>query len=86
MEKIPFTVPSGRHEFNRLPFGLSNSPARFECLIELILVKLTEQCWVFVDNKTVFSHTQSTNMQNIYLVLDRTEKLQPKSACLQLPR
>jgi len=26
-ERTGFTVPSGHYEFNRLPFGLSNSPS-----------------------------------------------------------
>ena len=29
-ERTGFTVPSGHYEFNRLPFGLSNSPSNVE--------------------------------------------------------
>jgi hypothetical protein len=34
-EKTAFTVPSGHYEFNRLFFGLSNSPYSFQRLVDL---------------------------------------------------
>jgi len=32
-----FSVPSGHYEFNRLPFGLSNSPANFQRMMDTVL-------------------------------------------------
>ena len=34
-----FIVPSGHYEFNRLPFGISNSPANFQRLMDTVLKK-----------------------------------------------
>jgi len=36
-ELTGFTVPSGHFEFNRLPFGLNNSPANFQRLMDIVL-------------------------------------------------
>jgi hypothetical protein len=33
-ERTAFTVPGGHYEFNRLPFGLSNSPSNFQRLMD----------------------------------------------------
>jgi hypothetical protein len=54
-EKTGFTVPFGHYEFNRLPFGLSNSP-NFQRLMDVVLKYLTGvQCWVFIDDIIIFS-------------------------------
>jgi len=49
-EKTAFSVPSLRHyQFIRLPYGLSNSPASFQRLMDLVLKNLTgTEFWVLV--------------------------------------
>ena len=48
-ERIGFTVPSGQYEFNRLPFGLSNSPSNFQRLMDVLLRNLVRsECYVFM--------------------------------------
>jgi hypothetical protein len=86
-EKTTFTVPSGHYKFNRLPFGLSNSPTTFECLIDVILAKLIgKECWVFVNDLIVFSRTVQEHAERLAHVLDRFEKanlkLQPKKCTI----
>jgi hypothetical protein len=50
-ERTGFTVLSGHYEFNRLPFGLSNSPANFQRLMDIVLKDLIgEECYVFIDD------------------------------------
>ena len=45
-----FSVPSGHYEFNRLPFGLSNSPANFQRLMDTVLkVLLGTECCAYID-------------------------------------
>jgi hypothetical protein len=39
-ELIGLIVPSGHYDFNRLPFGLSNSPANFQRLMDVVLQDL----------------------------------------------
>jgi hypothetical protein len=36
-ERTGFTVPLGHFEFNRLPFGLSNSPTNFQRLMDEVV-------------------------------------------------
>jgi len=55
-ERNAFTVPSGHYEFNRLPFGLSNSLASFQRLLDVVLKDLVgPEWWVFIDDLIVFS-------------------------------
>ena len=57
-ELTGFTVPSGHYEINRLPFGLSNSPACFERLMEAVLRNLVvTACYVFLDDVIVYSRS-----------------------------
>ena len=39
-ERTAFTLPSGHYEFNRLPFGLGNSPSNFQRLMDVVLKNL----------------------------------------------
>jgi hypothetical protein len=39
-ERTAFTVLPGDLEFNRFPFGLSNNPARFQRLMDVVLKDL----------------------------------------------
>ena len=48
-ELTGFSVPSGHYEFNRLPFGLSNSPANFQRMDTVLRNLLGTECSVYVD-------------------------------------
>jgi hypothetical protein len=55
-QKTSFSVPCGKYEFNRLPYGLSNSPSSFQRLMDVILKNLVgTECWVFIDDVIIFS-------------------------------
>jgi hypothetical protein len=57
-ERTGITVPFGHYEFNRLPFGLSNSPANFQRMMDIVLKDLVrEECYVYVGDIIVFSKT-----------------------------
>jgi len=58
-ERTGFTVPRGHYEFNRLPFGLSNSPSNFQPLMDIVLkILVGTECWVFIDDVIVFSKSR----------------------------
>ena len=81
-EKTAFSVPSlGHCQFNRLPYGLSNSPASFQRLMDLVLKNLTgTECWVFIDD--VYSDTAEEHAKRLSDVFEWFRKanlqLQPE--------
>jgi len=61
-EKTGFSVPSGHYEFNRLPFGLSNSPSSFQRLMDIVLKNLVgTECFVSLMTSSFFQN-QRKNM------------------------
>jgi len=53
--RTAFSVPSGHYEFQRLPFGLANSPANFQRLLGTVLSDLIgPECWAFIDDIIIF--------------------------------
>ena len=83
-EKTAFSVRSlGHYQFNRLKYGLSNSPANFKRLMDLVLKSLTEtECWVFIDNVIVYSDTVEEHAKKLSEVFERFRRanlqLQPE--------
>jgi len=74
-ERTAFTVPTGHYEFNRLPFGLSNSPSNFQRLMDTVLRSLVgSECWVFVDDVVVFSRSAEEHAQRLENVLQRFDR------------
>jgi hypothetical protein len=72
-EKTAFSVPSlGHFEFNRLAFGLCNSPASFQRLMDLIVRDLTgKDCWVLMDDVILYSDTAEEHARKLGEVFDR---------------
>ena len=87
--KTAFTVgPLGFFECNRLPFGLSNSPATFQCLMQKVKGDLhLRSCLIYLDDIIIFSKTIEEHFVRLQEVLVRIQeaglKLKP-SKCLFL--
>lgn len=66
-QKTAFATHKGLFQFKVLPFGLSNSPATFERLMEAILSGLQwERCLVYLDDITTFKSTfEETGKSNL---------------------
>jgi hypothetical protein len=75
-EKSAFSIPSlGHFEFNRLPYGMSNSPASFQRLMDLVLKNLTgTECWVYIDDVIVYSDTIEEHAKRLSNVMERFRK------------
>jgi hypothetical protein len=84
--KTAFTVPSGIYNFLRLPYGLSNSPASFQRLMDIVMRDLVgNECYVFIDNVIVFGKTIEEHASRLEHVLQRFDRanLQPQpSKCV----
>ena len=89
--KTAFSTPSGHYHFHRLPYGLSNSPASFQRLMDVVLRDLTgTECWIFLDDLIVFSDTIEEHASRLEHVLQRFERanlqLQPAKCVFAKPQ
>ena len=85
--KTAFSTPSGHYHFHRLPYGLSNSPASFQRLMDVVLRDLTgTECWIFLDDLIVFSDTIEEHASRLEHVLQRFERANLQNVFLQNPK
>jgi RNase H-like domain found in reverse transcriptase/Reverse transcriptase (RNA-dependent DNA polymerase) len=89
-DKTCFVTRRGTFRFKVLSFGLSNAPALFQRLMDLVLVGLTwEICLVFLDDVIIMSETFDEGLVRLKAVFDRLRaanlKLKP-SKCRLLQR
>ena len=61
-ERTAFSVPSWHYEFTRLPFGLANSPANFQRLMDTVLKNLVAQSIIYTWTTVLSSVTQQRGM------------------------
>lgn len=70
--KSAFLCRKGLFEFVRLPFGLSNTPATLQRLMDSVLAGLNWQsCLVYLDDIIIFSSTFEEHIQHLHQVLER---------------
>jgi hypothetical protein len=72
-QRTAFTVgPLGFYEYNRLPFGLSNSPASYQRCMERILGDLhLKVCLIYLDDVIIFSRTYEEHKERLRQVMGR---------------
>ena len=71
-DKTTFITRKGAFKFKVFPFGLSNAPAIFQRLMNLVMMGLTwEACLVFLDDIVVISKTFDQHIERLGAVLDR---------------
>lgn len=73
--KTAFVTSSGLYEFLRLPFGLKNSAASFQRLMEIVLKDLKgECCFVYIDDIVVYSKGEEEHLEHLSQVLSCLQK------------
>jgi uncharacterized protein (DUF2249 family) len=71
-EKTAIATPSGLYQFRVMPYGLTNSPATFQRLMDRVLSGLTwNRCIVYMDDIVVFGRTFEEHNKNLEFVLKR---------------
>ena len=65
-EKTVLTTHSGLYEFCKMPFGLVNAPAMFQCLIEVVLAgPVGKKCLIYMDDIIVLGRTVELRAQPV---------------------
>jgi hypothetical protein len=71
-QKTAFCTPFGLFEFNRMPFGLCNSPSTFQRLMERIFGdERFRSLLLYLDDIVVFSSSFETHLERLEVVLRR---------------
>ena len=71
-EKTAFSTHNGHYAFKTMPFGLANSPATFQRLMDLVLSGLHwTHCLVYLDDIIVFGSSVEEHLQRLDIVLER---------------
>lgn len=70
--KTAFTCYRGLYEFVRMPFGLTNSPATFQRLMDLVLGDARDVfAMAYMDDVVVFSDTFEEHIKHLRITLER---------------
>jgi hypothetical protein len=70
-EKTAFACHKGLFQFRVMPFGLSNAPAVFQELMNVVLQGCEQFCIAYLDDVIIFSSSPQEHLQHIETVLDR---------------
>ena len=71
-EKTAFATRDGLFEFNVMPFGLCNTPATFQRLMDMVLAGLQcTTCLVYLDDVIILGHDFDSHLKNLGKVFDR---------------
>jgi len=73
VEKTTFVCHRGKFEFSRMPFGVMNTPAIFQELMQEVLKEDVEYCSPYMDDVTVYSETWEDHLEHIRRVLGRLQ-------------
>ena len=81
-ERTAFTVGSlGFYEYNQMPFGLTNSPATYQRIMQDILGDFNMKiCVIYLDDLIIFSDSFEQHIERLDMILDRLHKANLKLA------
>jgi transposase InsO family protein len=74
-DKTSFLSHRGSFRWTRMPYGLCNSPATFQRVMDTVMVDLDYKILLtYIDDVIVFSRDLETHVQRLQLVLDALQK------------
>ena len=72
-QKNAFSSPLGKYEFSRMPFGLKNTPATFQRLIDTLFDDTQRYIVAYIDDVAVYSHEWVEHLQHLQEALNRIQ-------------
>ena len=72
--KSAFVVPMGKWQFKHTPFGLSQTPAYFQLLINKVLMGCSSFAMGYLDDIIIFSKTEEEHLQHLEEIFVRLRK------------
>ncbi|MBW0487703.1 hypothetical protein O181_027418 [Austropuccinia psidii MF-1] len=71
MKLLRIICHMGIYEYTRMPFGITNSPAHFQRIMDTIFQEEILECWmvVYIDDIIIYSETWEDHVQYIDRVL-----------------
>lgn len=65
-DKATFIYHLGTYRYTRMPFGISNAPATFQCELHIILFGVRwETCLVYIDDMVILSRNSRQHVNKI---------------------
>ncbi len=69
-EVSAFATPTGLYQYKVMPFGMKNSPATFQRLVNMVIAGL-DGCDAYIDDVIIYTDTWSDHLQRIKQFFDR---------------
>ena len=73
-EVSAFATPKGLYQYKVMPFGMKNSPATFQRLVNNVICGL-DGCDAYIDDVIIYSDSWSDHLQRIRKFFDRLSKV-----------
>ena len=77
-EKTAFVTSDGLYEFRVMPFGLCNTPATFQRVMQKVLASLGDFCSVYIDDILVFSSSVEEHLEHLRQIFQQLLRVGPK--------
>ena len=72
-EILAFVTPDGLYQYKIMPFGMKNSPATFQRLINTIITRL-DNCKAYIDDAIIYSEEWDQQIKTIREFFERLSK------------
>jgi len=74
-DKTTFTTPWGTFKYAKMPFGLKNVGATFQCAMDIAFsIEKDVFLVVYLDDVTIFSHSDGEHLHHLRVIFQKCRK------------